>query len=331
MPAPWTIVKTGNVSVKRCDIARFPAQSITILLLGATGSGKSSFIEALAGPRKKLGISGGTFESVTKDIQAYEVVNMKANWSNIDIWPVYIIDTPGFSDAKMAEVKIVKKLDKWEKKSGRITDTRVPGSAWGLLNIINSFGMNPGGLVVVTSMWDKVHKPETLNRAEARFFYLRDVIWKDKIDQGARIVKFKNTHSSAIEILAGQEYGSSLFMDSFNRRGNSDIARLVYTDLLHRIANVRQERQCWFEQRLQLVADPDPNHELEGAVVASLKDADEQMAQNIAELAKFRQSPVPDAGDGVNDDPRAIIYQCLHEMTLDCERFVQAIEFNFEA
>ncbi|PPR05676.1 hypothetical protein CVT24_002915 [Panaeolus cyanescens] len=83
-----------------------------IRLLGATGTGKSSFIEALAGSGQNLGISGGTLESVTQDIEAFKVVNMIYG-----AWPVFLVDSPGFLDNRMSEFAIVKKDE--IKKGGR--------------------------------------------------------------------------------------------------------------------------------------------------------------------------------------------------------------------
>ncbi|PPR05058.1 hypothetical protein CVT24_010190 [Panaeolus cyanescens] len=101
--------KTGDVSVEIWR-GKIPDQSYRILLLGATGSGKSSFIEALAGSGQKLGISGSTLDSVTQVVQAFRIENMQFKFQYGDMWPVFLIDTPGFSDSKMSEAEVVNKI-----------------------------------------------------------------------------------------------------------------------------------------------------------------------------------------------------------------------------
>ncbi|PPQ74765.1 hypothetical protein CVT24_003190 [Panaeolus cyanescens] len=96
------LVQTGDVSIERWT-SKVPLEGHRILLLGATGSGKSSFIEALAGSHNLLGISGSTLASVTQDVQAFKVVNVQAKQYDNDVWPVFIIDTPGQEMLKRSE------------------------------------------------------------------------------------------------------------------------------------------------------------------------------------------------------------------------------------
>ncbi|PPR07362.1 hypothetical protein CVT24_007251 [Panaeolus cyanescens] len=156
---PYSVVRTGDVTIERCSEI-LPPTRVGILLLGGTGSGKSSFIEALAGSGRQLGISGGTLESVTQEVQAFKVVNVHVAWSHGDFWPIYLVDTPGFLDSKMSELEVLSKVNAWREQNGqvfrmhyvfyfcRITDTRLPGSAHRLMQIIKNLGALPSGVTV---------------------------------------------------------------------------------------------------------------------------------------------------------------------------------------
>ncbi|PPQ75023.1 hypothetical protein CVT24_010292 [Panaeolus cyanescens] len=165
----------------------------TVVLLGTTGSGKSSFIEALSEKDQKLSISGGGLESVTQHIHAFKLCNAvsrarKPRAGEDGDWDVYVVDTPGFSDRKMSEVQIIRKLYQFQRDTfcemhhafyfHRITDKRVPGSARRIIQMIKAFRLRPFDLTIVTTMWDNVHGEEAMMRAESNFVELRDVIWK---------------------------------------------------------------------------------------------------------------------------------------------------------
>ncbi|KAF9040887.1 hypothetical protein BJ165DRAFT_1492896 [Panaeolus papilionaceus] len=76
------------------------------ILMGPTGSGKSSFIESLA-PDQHLDISKDSLESVTQEVNCYQVVNLGRK-------PVYsdrlfvLMDTPGFLDPRLSEGRIMR-------------------------------------------------------------------------------------------------------------------------------------------------------------------------------------------------------------------------------
>ncbi|KAF9031179.1 hypothetical protein BJ165DRAFT_870354 [Panaeolus papilionaceus] len=73
------------------------------ILMGPTGSGKSTFIESLS-PEQKLDISGDSLESVTQHVTCYQVVNLGHQLYNT----CYILmDTPGFLDPRLPESRIM--------------------------------------------------------------------------------------------------------------------------------------------------------------------------------------------------------------------------------
>ncbi|PPQ74676.1 hypothetical protein CVT24_003783 [Panaeolus cyanescens] len=93
-------------------------QGLSIVLEDQGRLNKSQFIEALAGPENKLGISGGTLESVTQEVQAYKVVNARYDWRHGPPRPVFLVDTPGFLDVNLSGMEILYKGNKWETENG---------------------------------------------------------------------------------------------------------------------------------------------------------------------------------------------------------------------
>ncbi|PPR04937.1 hypothetical protein CVT24_007317 [Panaeolus cyanescens] len=316
--------QTGDISIQRCR-DEIPSESVKILLLGAIGSGKSSFIEALAGKGHQLGISGGTLESVTQNVEAFKVVNMHVEWDATIQSSLYIVDTPGFSDTKISELEIVNKLEEWRKQNGyisyvfyfcRITDTRLPGSGRRLMKIIRSLDVLPRCMTVVTTMWDTICREEALKRAETRFGYLQDAIWKDRIDLGTGIVKFNNTQSSAVEVLMGVSYS---WLVALSLHNDSPLAPLILAELLERIQNAQREREAMIDDRIRLLNSPD--HDLDCILIASLRDVHERLDNYIQQLVVF--GPLPSTLDV---DLPSVIYQALLDITLGARKFVRATE-----
>ncbi|KAF9040958.1 hypothetical protein BJ165DRAFT_1493560 [Panaeolus papilionaceus] len=73
------------------------------ILMGPTGSGKSSFIESLA-PDQHLDISKDSLESMTQEVNCYQVVNLTNQRSG----SIVLMDTPGFLDPRLSEGRIMR-------------------------------------------------------------------------------------------------------------------------------------------------------------------------------------------------------------------------------
>ncbi|KAF9042387.1 hypothetical protein BJ165DRAFT_265151 [Panaeolus papilionaceus] len=246
-----------------------------VLLWGPTGAGKSRFVEVLAGDGEQLGISKDQLDSVTQKIETYELIFTEM-WQGPGTEPLpytrgpedgrmYILDTPGFSDSQISEIEILEMVKDWMKThncSGiqmllyffPITDIRLSGSkrraiqTLKLLSRIN--GEEPGSVLVATTMWDRLWNKRNQKAAEERFVQLRDEIWKDLLETGGLLTKFRNTHESGFEILMqswSMNRGKSRFVtfvagaiDGINSR---DYGKNVYQDLLDRISNTHQQIQ----------------------------------------------------------------------------------------
>ncbi|PPQ75397.1 hypothetical protein CVT24_012991 [Panaeolus cyanescens] len=322
------IVKMGGVSIEPWD-GRHPEKTFHILLLGATGSGKSSFIEALAGNDCGLGLSGGTLESVTQTIQAFQAVNLYFEWKDGSKWPVCLIDTPGFLDNRTSEVSILEKIRKWmEEKSYnidhvfyfcRITDTRIPRSAQRLIELIKALYIEPCGLTIMTSMWDNVYGAGAMKRAEDHFVQLQNVVWKDQIIKRARIVKFENNQKSAMRIINGIADRASIlhgwFLDLHAKNG---VSCLVFQQLLDRIQNARLEKLSLLEERIHLLESPHPA--FDSNITTNLTEIDKRLTTYIDCLVAYCS---PSQAQNLNS--RVVVYQHLLDITLSSQQLVHAL------
>ncbi|KAF9051300.1 hypothetical protein BJ165DRAFT_1447886 [Panaeolus papilionaceus] len=71
------------------------------------------FIEALAGKGQSLGISKDQLAGFTQHVTGYELVNTEMQHPSGKSYPVWLIDTPGFSDSKISELEIVREAKNW--------------------------------------------------------------------------------------------------------------------------------------------------------------------------------------------------------------------------
>ncbi|PPQ76585.1 hypothetical protein CVT24_010584 [Panaeolus cyanescens] len=96
--------------IKWDEPPRYPGpDNFVFVLLGSTGSGKSTFLECLANDRN-LGISGNTLHGVTDEVTVYRMTCDKLEWSDM-----YFLDTPGFLDCKIPESKTLRMAEEWSK------------------------------------------------------------------------------------------------------------------------------------------------------------------------------------------------------------------------
>jgi len=164
------------------------------------------FIEAFAGKSQKLSISKDQLAGYTQTVTAYQLVNVMHTILDGRMRPVYLIDTPGFSDSKISEIEVVNMVRKWAEGNRYaisshldwatelicsnssyycmrilyftpITETRLPGSRHRTFNMLKKLLDDYSGfcsLIVITTMWDTVHSERTRNRAESNFAQLKD-------------------------------------------------------------------------------------------------------------------------------------------------------------
>ncbi|KAF9030161.1 hypothetical protein BJ165DRAFT_1599418 [Panaeolus papilionaceus] len=185
---------TGTPSVKLVHPTEYHKHELysnnAILILGPTGAGKSSFIEALAS-NTSLGISSNRLEGFTQSISAYQLINVKRTHPSYVDDPIYLVDVPGFSDTKISEMKILSMLKDWKAKSRLsffdrilyfmpINSPRLPGSQREVLRTFQALtGINTAeGITVVTTMWDCLGSETAKERGKRNFDQLQDEVWQ---------------------------------------------------------------------------------------------------------------------------------------------------------
>ncbi|KAF9781350.1 P-loop containing nucleoside triphosphate hydrolase protein [Thelephora terrestris] len=174
---------------------------IGIAVMGATGSGKSSFINTASGSHLRV---GKNLKSCTAEVEVADFI--------LDGRQVILIDTPGFDDTNVSDAEILKKIAAFlavTYKSGsrlagiiyihRISDDRFTGIS------VRNFKMfrqlcgdsTLKNVVLVTNMWGRVEK----DVGEAHEKELAEVYFRPALEKDAQLARHHNTTQSAHEIL----------------------------------------------------------------------------------------------------------------------------------
>ncbi|KAF9031475.1 P-loop containing nucleoside triphosphate hydrolase protein [Panaeolus papilionaceus] len=265
-----------------------------ILILGPTGAGKSSFVEALAGPSQKLSLSSDQLAGYTQHINAFRVVN-----ANVRKGQLFVIDTPGFSDSKFSEKEILEMVHDWLSQRHLswvrilylvpINGTRLPGTQRKTLEMLKKFLESSHepltSLTFATTMWDMLHSEGAQRRGKSNFEELRDKQLKDFIDDGARIMKFRNTLPSAMEILDA----------ALKLYANTDFTLLqlctpqLYRDLYERIENMLLEKRNIEDDLAQPEAQT--NIELRNILEKKFHENDAILTKFVSQFTNYGDPP----------------------------------------
>lgn len=175
-----------------------------ILVMGATGSGKSSFINLASGSSLEVGKG---LQSCTNAVQMAEAFDLDGR-------RVVLIDTPGFNDTTQSDTEVLRVIvaflqasyEQGDMLAGvlyfhRISDLRMGGAQTKNFKMFqNLCGEEAlGNVVIVTNMWSRV-EPEVGEAREAELMG-DDMFFKPAIARNARMARHENTTSSAEEII----------------------------------------------------------------------------------------------------------------------------------
>ncbi|KAF8074587.1 P-loop containing nucleoside triphosphate hydrolase protein [Lyophyllum atratum] len=173
--------------------------------MGATGSGKTTFINLLSGTSNLM--VGQGLESCTSVIQFAETFELDGRCVNL-------IDTPGFDDTNQSDTDILIMIAAFlettykvgKKLAGviylhRISDVRMGGIA------VRNFKMfrelcgdkTLKNVAIVTNRWGEVSRE--LGEAREAELISKDKFFKPVLDKGARILRHEDTLSSAQRIV----------------------------------------------------------------------------------------------------------------------------------
>ncbi|KAF9035119.1 hypothetical protein BJ165DRAFT_652011 [Panaeolus papilionaceus] len=196
------VVKLGNDSA-------IPPSAVVIVMMGLTGSGKSSFIDSLA-INQTLNIAKDCLDGVTQEVTPYLLGNAISGKGV----PIVLVDTPGFSDSRLSEMRIVSMVQNWMLSISlteisavlyfdRITDLRMSGNRWKTMRIFKALiGWDVASRVMlVTTMWNLLWNDRQVANANRRLRILERTYWKDFIRKGLVVEKFRYTPQSALSIV----------------------------------------------------------------------------------------------------------------------------------
>jgi len=172
--------------------------------MGATGSGKSTFINLISG--SNLGVGEG-LRSCTNAVQIGGIFDLDGR-------RVALIDTPGFDDTTVSDTDILKMIgsflattyEQGHTLAGvlyfhRISDFRVGGISTRNFKMFRKLcgDTTLRNVVVVTNMWGEVD-PRVGNAREAELIR-DDLFFKPVLEKGAKMARHENTIPSAEKII----------------------------------------------------------------------------------------------------------------------------------
>ncbi|KAJ3516868.1 hypothetical protein NLJ89_g861 [Agrocybe chaxingu] len=176
----------------------------TIAIMGATGSGKTSFINTAS---ESDFLVGQGLQSCTEDVKM-------TNTFRVDGRPVRLVDTPGFDDTTRSDFDILKTIADYltsaykegKTLSGviythRITDTRMSGISRKNFRMFRKVcgESTLKNVVIMTNMWGSIEQ----SIAEAREEELanEELCFKPVLEAGAKMLRHAGTRESAHDVL----------------------------------------------------------------------------------------------------------------------------------
>ncbi|KAF9035437.1 hypothetical protein BJ165DRAFT_1509614 [Panaeolus papilionaceus] len=315
----------GPVSAKPAKAEDVGWHAVVLLIVGPTGAGKSTFIEALA-QDSSLRISSNQLEGFTQTVNTYSLMNV--DYAN---FPISLVDVPGFADTRISMTNIVAMLKAWMQESGAsslgrilyftpIHSVRLPGSHRHVLRTFQALtrAKTAGNITIVTSMWDNLWGDSAKQRAESNFNQLQDTVWKGFVDEGAQIVKFLNTQESALSILnaafrigVGINFDLEMQFQGEKQLKSAPFANHLMDDLQSRIQNL-EIKLASTEMDLKGASERDDDL-LISTLVPKLKETETLLAKFKKELydnfgiVSPLLSNIPSATDGPSNTDTPVV------------------------
>ncbi|KAF9034333.1 P-loop containing nucleoside triphosphate hydrolase protein [Panaeolus papilionaceus] len=294
---------SGEISIKPVlDAPIIACGSIVIALMGPTGAGKSSFVEALAGRSQNFKLASNQLDSFTQSVTAYKI--------STSTRPIYLVDTPGFADTTKSAKEITDMIAAWMETNRiwafscilfltPITDPRLAGSKKKpiemLLKLLQ-YNLSMGQPIeFITTMWNTLHTDEAKYHAEERLDQLFDYLGQRYDAPPTRILResrFDNSRDSVFRILNNllreHRESDSMFKGVVVRTFRQKIPQ-QYQDLYERIDTAINARKN-LESDLSL---PETRNilELKNILIGNLRDNTTILTKFLAQLHDFGTPP----------------------------------------
>ncbi|PCH34592.1 hypothetical protein WOLCODRAFT_27316 [Wolfiporia cocos MD-104 SS10] len=172
--------------------------------MGATGSGKSTFINMVSGSHLPV---GDGLRSCTSDIELSEPFALAGR-------TVVMIDTPGFDDTTRSDTDVLKMIATFlsrmyqdgHKLSGivythRISDFRVTGMSRRNFTLFRKLCGEDTlqNVIIATTMWSEVSAARGIAREDE--LATENLFFRPVLDKGARMMRHDNSYASAMGIV----------------------------------------------------------------------------------------------------------------------------------
>lgn len=177
---------------------------VTIAVMGATGSGKSTFINMVSGSNLAVGEGLKSCTSKVEMSRPFELAGRT----------ITLIDTPGFDDTTRSDTDVLKMIAAFLSTmysdgctlSGiiymqRISDFRMTGISRRNFSLFRKLCGDDTlrNVVIVTNMWGAVSANVGLAREDE--LAKDDMFFKPVLDKGARMMRHDNSYETAVGIL----------------------------------------------------------------------------------------------------------------------------------
>ncbi|KDR82128.1 hypothetical protein GALMADRAFT_135492 [Galerina marginata CBS 339.88] len=190
------------------------SKDIVVLVMGPTGAGKSTFINALL--KNESMVVGHKLGSCTTDICVANV-KLPTRYKSLQNFKLTIVDTPGFNDTHKSDREIMERIADWLEKSRQ--EKKIVGGIIYLHDIsadryeeadkrnLESFRIMCGDavlskVVLGTTKWERVTTEiGTTEIGDEREKELKEKHWKKLLSKGSTMRRFKDNESSAWEFL----------------------------------------------------------------------------------------------------------------------------------
>lgn len=198
-PSSWRSSSGGTGTTRIVD-----PSDVAIAVMGATGSGKTTFINKVSGSTLRIGRGLQSCTSVVQVAQPFE----------LDGFSVTLIDTPGFDDTTKSDTDILRMIaaflatayENGKKLAGviylhRISDFRMGGISTRNFKMFRQLcgDSTLKNVVLVTNMWGEVSKE--VGEAREAELAREEIFFKPVMEKGARLLRHDDTVESAQEIL----------------------------------------------------------------------------------------------------------------------------------